>query len=186
MQTDKEIDRELDKMSWQDVLDLLRQQKIPAEHIGHAIVRVGKPYDEFKSRVAKDVIATYLNHPNSWARREAMWFLASWYRMKEYEPSVARLLSKDSDEDNRAYAAACIGRLESGTKEINALRILASVVRNPTEALPVRASSYDAMKAVFDGQVAGSGEHNSYAQGTRTLEEIDFQWVNRIAACGSP
>jgi hypothetical protein len=77
--------------SWDDVLDQLKNGRIPLEQIGPAIVKLGKPFEPARILAAKDTVALYLDHTDSWVRHEAMWFLTAWGRLKEYQPRSSML-----------------------------------------------------------------------------------------------
>ncbi len=82
---------------------------LPAGSIHTAIVQLGKPYDKERIRKAKEVVADYLNDNDPWVRHEAVWFLAGWGRLVEYESRVAEIMLHDPSEDNRGFAANCLG-----------------------------------------------------------------------------
>jgi hypothetical protein len=130
---------------WNDVLVKLQSGQVPAERIGSMIVRLGKPYDAIKIDAAKDTVAMYLEHPDGWARHEAMWFLGSWGRLKDYQPALIRALQTDGVSDNRGYAATCLGRMQQGTHDPTAVRALKAVVENEKEDEAVRAEAYPAL-----------------------------------------
>src|SRR6185437_5732427 len=120
----------LDDQTWDNTLGRLKSGQIPAEEIAHTIVRLGKPFDQSKIIAAKDTVAQFLNHPDSWVRHEAMWFLTAWGRLKEYQSALIQAIRTDPDVDNRSFAATCLGRLEEGTGEPNAVSALKSAVED--------------------------------------------------------
>ena len=117
---------------WEDTLERLKKRQIPPEQIGPAIVKLGKPFDQARILAAKDTVALYLDHVDSWVRHEAMWFLTAWGRLKEYEPALIRALRTDPDLDNRSFAATCLGRLQEGTGDANSVAALRSAVEDET------------------------------------------------------
>jgi HEAT repeats len=170
---------DLDSASWETILDELRSGTIPPGQIHTAIVRLGKPLDRRKIEKAKDAVSAYLEHPNPWIRHEALWFLGSWGRLREYEPQIIKALRFDPDEDNRSFAAFCLGTLEAGRNDPKVLRALKDVVLEPNEAEIVRVNSFAAMLEVA-GRKIDRSEFFALQTGARGLSDIDWQWVNKI------
>ena len=161
--------------SWEDLLERLKKREIPADQIGHAIVKLGKPFDQARILAAKNTVAYYLNHNNNWARHEAMWFLTSWGKLKEYQPSLIRALKTDPDLDNRSFAATCLGRLQEGTSDADAMAALKAAVLDETQDSLVRLYAYGALLQVVDG-VSGS----AYSPHEHKLSDVDWEWVRSV------
>lgn len=160
------------KQSWEDVFNALKRGELPPHLIGSAIVRLGKPLDQSRILAAKAVVASYLGHSDGWVRREAMWFLTSWGRLREYEPALILALREDSDPDNRSFAATCLGRIKEGTGERTAVAALKTVVEDEKEEELVRLHAYAALRQVVIGAPDGSqSPHDT------KLADIDWGWV---------
>lgn len=163
------------KQKWEDVLDRLKRGQIPPEDIGHAIVKIGKPFDQARILAAKDTVALYLDHNDSWVRHEAIWFLTSWGRLKEYQPALIRALQTDPDLDNRSFAASCLGRLFQGTNNAEVVAALKRTVQNADlEELP-RLYAYGALLQVVKGI-----SDSAYSPHKRKLSEVDWEWVGSV------
>ena len=89
------------------VIEQLKNHKIPPTEIGSAIVRLAKPYREERIAATKDIVAAYLRDENPWARHEAMWFLTSWARLREYEPQLGR--DAQFAQNFGSQVALCLG-----------------------------------------------------------------------------
>jgi HEAT repeats len=160
---------------WEDVLNGLKSGQIPPEQIGHAIVKLGKPFDGARILAAKDTVALYLNHNDSSIRHEAMWFLTSWGRLKEYEPALIRALQTDPDLDNRSYAATCLGRLRQGTNDAGAVAVLKAAVEDKDLDQLVRLYAYGALLQVVKG-ISDLG----YSPHEHKLSDVDWGWVSSL------
>src|SRR5262245_43131907 len=114
--------------SFTELLERLRQRALSVEEIGPAIVKLAKPFDHDRITAAREVVASYLEHPDAWVRHEAIWFLASWARLPEYRPHVLQAFRTDPDADNRGYAALCLTYLYEGTRSAEAEADLARTV----------------------------------------------------------
>jgi hypothetical protein len=162
--------------NWEDVLERLKNRQIPLEQIGHAIVKLGKPFDRTRILTAKDTVAVYLNHEDSWVRHEAMWFLAAWGRLKEYQPALIHTLRTDPNFDNRSFAATCLGRLQEGTGDVNAVAALKSAVEDENLDSLVRLYAYGALIQVVKG-ISGT----EYSPHERKISDIDWGWVRSLS-----
>ena len=58
-------------LNWDDLLDQLKNGQIPHDQIGSTIVKLGKPFVSARIIAAKDTVALYLDHSDSWVRHEA-------------------------------------------------------------------------------------------------------------------
>lgn len=153
---------------------------MPDPLIASAIVRLGKPFDERRINAAKKVVASYLEHPDSLIRHEAIWFLACWGKLREYRAAIIQAMKNDPDEDNRGFAANCLGVLESGTKDKDSPRALAEVVRNASEEPRVRVKAYGALLEVFYGEGASELSY-PFQMGDKDLSEVNWKWLESIA-----
>jgi len=161
--------------TWEDVLDRLKRGQVPPDQIGRAIVRVGKPFDQAKILAAKDTVALYLNHSDSWVRHEAMWFLTSWGRLKEYQPALIHALLTDDDLDSRCYAATCLGRLCEGTNAGEVVAALKTTVENNDIDDLVRLCAYGALLQVVKGTSdLGFWPHE------HKLSDVDWKWLSSL------
>ncbi len=148
---------------------------MPPEEIAHAIVVVAKPYDSARATAAKDVVASYLDHPNAWVRHEAMWFLTSWAGFVEYEPALLRALREDPDPDNRDAAALFLGHLQRGTGEPEAIRVLSDFVADETRDEVSRLTAYGALL-----QVAKNERGIDFQTSEKGLAGIDWKWIEEL------
>ncbi len=164
-----------DDQSWQDILERLKTSQIPQEQIAHAIVKLGKPFDKARIDAAKETVALYLKHPNSLVRHEAMWFLSSWGRLREYQPQLIRALRSDPDPDNRSFAATCLGRLQEGTGDLEAVTALKAAVEDEDLDRVVRLHAYGALRQVVKG-ISDIG----YFPQEHTLSDVDWEWVRSL------
>ena len=160
---------------WEDVLDRLKRGQIPPDQIGHAIVKIGKPFDQARILAAKNTVALYLDHNDSWVRHEAMWFLTSWGRLKEYQHALIRAHRTDPDLDNRSFAATCLARLCQGTKDAEVIAALKTTVEDSDSEQLVRLYAYGALLQVVKGtQALGYSPHE------HKLSEVDWEWVRSL------
>lgn len=162
---------------WNELLEKLRNKEIPAKEIGSAIVKLGKPFDQKRILVAKDVVAPYLNHEDDWVRHEAMWFLTSWGRLAEYQPALIHALREDPFVDNRSYAATCLARLQKGTKNPEATRVLKEAVENTQEDELVRKYAYRSLL-----EVVRNDPGPDFDAADQQLSDIDWDWVESLPA----
>jgi hypothetical protein len=140
-------------------------------------VRLGKPYDEKRILKAKEVVAGYLNDADPCVRHEAVWFLASWGRLFEYEPQVIQMMLHDPLEDNRGYAANCVGVLRARHGGRHTLEVLRTVVLNEQEVEQVRVKAYAAMRKVAGAPIS-SADLFGFEIGEKHVEDIDWNWVH--------
>jgi len=143
-------------------------------------VQLAKPYDEQRIQEAKNVVAQYLNDDDSWVRHECVWFLASWCRLIEYEPQVVEMMLHDADEDNRGFAANCLGTLRAKLGGENTVDVLRGVVLNEHEAEPVRVKAYGAMREIAGESFPSAGLFD-FQIGEKTLNDVDWEWVRRVS-----
>lgn len=160
---------------WEDVLGQLKNHQIPPEQIGHAIVKLGKPFDKERILAAKDTVALYLDH-DDWVRHEAIWFLTTWGKLKEYQPALIRALRTDRNSDNRSFAATCLGRLQNGTGDGEAVAALKYAVEDESLDELERLHAYGALLGVVKG-ISDLG----YAPHERKLSDIDWKWVGSLS-----
>ena len=160
---------------WDEVLEKLKAQKFPTDEIGPAIVKLGKPYNEKRILRAKNVVAAYLKHPDNWVRHEAMWFLGSWGKLRQFQPALIDALQNDPDSDNRDYASLCLAHLLRGTGDLGAIKALKEVVLNEKEDKLVRLSSYGALLEIVDKRSGVDFQAND-----KDLSDIDWAWVRSL------
>lgn len=161
---------------WEDVLERLKNRQIPPEQIGHAIVKLGKPFDRARILAAKDTVALYLDHNDSWVRHEAMWFLTTWGKLREYQPALIRALRTDPEPDNRSFATTCLGRLQEGTGDADAVAALKAAVEDQTLDQLVRLYAYGALLQVVKGI-----SDLAYSPNEHKLLDIDWEWVRSLS-----
>jgi hypothetical protein len=160
---------------WEDVLDRLKRGQIPPDQIGHAIVKLGKPFDHARVLAAKDTVALYLDHNDRWVRHEAMWFLTSWGKFKEYQPALIYALRTDPNLDNRSFAATCLGRLWQGTSEGEVVETLKTAVEDSDLDQLVRLYAYGALLQVVKGK-----SDLGYSPHEHKLSDVDWEWVSSL------
>lgn len=165
---------------WKKLLEELRNRELPPKEIGSAIVKLGKPLRQKRILAAKDVIAPYLDHEDNWVRHEAMWFLTSWGGLHEFQPALISALKHDPFVDNRSYAAICLGRLNKGRKNAEAIAALKAAVEDNQEDGLVRKDAYCALLAIVKNQSVDSSAYD------RQLSEIDWGWVSSLGSDSLP
>jgi len=161
--------------NWDDLLDQLKNGQIPHDQVGSTIVKLGKPFASARIIAAKDTIALYLNQSDSWIRHEAMWFLTAWGKLNQYQPALIGAHRTDPDNDNRSFAATCLGRLREGTRDAEAVAALKGMVVDQTQDELVRLYAYGALRQVVNGDsdLAYSGHEHK-------LSDVDWDWVNSL------
>ena len=169
----------LDETAWASILEKLRHRTLPPDSIHKAIVQLGKPYDERRIQRATDVVATYLNDGDEWVRHEAMWFLVSWGRLPEFQEQAVSMMLHDTCEDNRGYAANCLGVLKAGSLDPNLLEVLRAVVSNEQEDESVRLKAYAAMLKVAVLQIS-AGDLFDFEIGRKRLQDVDWKLVQTV------
>jgi hypothetical protein len=175
----------LDDRNWNGLLHDLQHRRVPSESVHTAIVRLAKPYDEQRIWRAKDVVAYFLNDNDPWVRHEALWFLASWGRLTEYEPQAVEMMLHDPFEDNRGFAANCLGILRAKHGEGGTLDVLRVVVLNEREAEQVRVKAYAAMRKIAGGDAPLSlVDLFDFEIGGKRLHDIDWSWVSSSSSPG--
>jgi hypothetical protein len=160
-----------------ELLEKLRHRALPVQEIGPAMVRLAKPFDPDRIHAAREVVASYLDHPDDWVRHEAMWFLTSWGRMSEYRPQLLQALRHDPDLDNRSYAALCLEHLYRGERNAEVEASLAAVVLDEVADLEVRLSAYGALLEIVKQESGWD-----FRTDERDLAEVDWAWVRGFAA----
>lgn len=108
--------KKLSDKEWEVLLRKQSAAEIPDSEIGSAIVHLSKPLDPRPVAAAKETVLRYLNHQDSWARHEAMWFIG-WGGFREENAALSNALRNDNDPDNRGCAAMCIASLMTGTAD---------------------------------------------------------------------
>jgi hypothetical protein len=167
--------KDVHSRKWKELLAELESDTLAPEDVGPAIVRVAKADKPLSIHSLKKIIPQYFLHPDSWARHEAIWFV-SWAKMTDLSPLIVERMRNDPDEDNRSFAALCLGHMYEGIKEIEILMILARTVRNPEETVDVRATAYGAILHLWYGKV---GRRLEFDFGEANLDMIDWDWLNR-------
>ena len=162
------------KQDWDVLLRRLSAGEIPDSEIGSAIVHLSKPLDRQRVTAAKDTVLRYLNHQNSWARHEAMWFI-NWAKFREEKSALIEALRNDQDSDNRGFAALCIAHLMSGTADKESLNALRATVLSESEDPPVRINAYGALI-----EIATNRSGSAFFVGEKKLEDVDWDWVSKL------
>lgn len=160
---------------WEDVLERLKSREIPVEQIGSAIVWLAKPFNRTRILAAKDTVALYLDHPDSWVRHEAMWFF-TWGKVKEHKAALIRALRTDPDLDNRSFAATCLGRLQQGMADADAVSALKATIEDQTLDPLLRLYAYGALLQIVKGV-----SDLKYSPHEHTLSDIDLEWVRSLS-----
>ncbi len=161
--------------AWNELLAKLKNKEIPTDQIGHTIVKLGKPFAQWKIQKAKTVVASYADHTDSRVRQEVLWFLTSWGKLREYEPLLIRALRHDSDEDNRNFAALFLAQLLRRSADREAIRALRQCVEDASEDRPVRLQAYASLLELVCGEI----EHK-FSSYEKELEDIDWNWVRSL------
>lgn len=166
----------MDEKSWEAILTDLRERRIPLDSVHTAIVKLGKPYDERRIQTAKEVVSTYLKEDDPWVRHEALWFLASWARLLEFQPQVIEMMLHDPSEDNRGFAANCLGVLRAESCDPAMLDVLRTVVLNEREVEQVRVKAYASMLKVAGRKIPPTDLFD-FEIGDKHLSDVDWNWV---------
>ena len=159
---------------WQQLLTRLNEGQIPDEEIGSTIVHLAKPFDSRRAQIATPTIVRYLDHPNSWARHEAMWFLR-WTGLVNYKTVLIHALKSDSDADNRGYAALCLAHLLHGTSDSDAVNALRAKVMDESEDENVRVNSYGALIEIVTNRSGGE-----FFAKFADSKNFDWDWVSTL------
>jgi hypothetical protein len=170
---------DLEKLGWVDILLLLKSRGLDTHLVPRAIARLGKPLDADRMATAKDVVAGYLSDSEALVRHEAMWFLGSWGRFREFAPQFESILAHDPDGDNRCYAAICLGRLFEGTKDSRITELLADWVRRGDQPEQVRLTCYAGLLLVQRG-AEGRSTSDAFYLGDNALGDVDWTWVQTL------
>jgi hypothetical protein len=92
-------------------------------------------------------------------------------------PALINALQNDSDIDNRAYAASCLGTLRKGTKDSEAIAALKRVLENESEDELVRKYAYRSLlEIVRDAAGADFSPHD------KSLSDVDWDWVRSLSS----
>lgn len=166
----------LDDKSWQELLKDLRERRVPAHSVHKWIVRLGKPYDAQRVRMAKEVVSMYLKDIDPWVRHEALWFLASWGKLLEFQPQVTEMLLHDQSDDNRGFAANCLGTLRAESCDPEVLDILRTVTLNESEVEQVRLKAYASMLKVASRRISPTDQFD-FEIADKQLSDVDWNWV---------
>jgi HEAT repeat protein len=161
--------------AWDQLLEALTNKAIPTEEIGSAIVKLGKPFNKNRILTAKDIVAQYLHHEDSWVRHEAMWFLTSWGKLVEYQPSLIFALKNDPDLDNRSYAASSLGILQRGSSNQQAIAALKESLNDDRQDELVRKYAYRSLL-----QIARNDSGSGFSPHDKKLSDIDWRWINSL------
>ena len=165
---------QLSKQEWEALLRKLSSGEIPDGEIGPAIVHLSKPLDPQRVAVAKETVLRYLDHQNSWARHEAMWFIP-WAGFREENAALVKALRNDEVSDNLGYAALCIAHLMNVTADSTSVNVLKTTVLNEKEDTAVRMNAYGALL-----EVATKQSGSDFYIGKKNLRDIDWEWVSKL------
>jgi len=90
---------------------------------------------------------------------------------------LIRALKSDPDLDNRSFAASCIGSLQEGTTDADAVAALRATVEDDTEDQLVRLYAYGALRRVVDG-LSGA----AYSPHDHKLSDVDLLFHQKNTA----
>jgi HEAT repeat protein len=169
----------LSEKKWTQLLTELKEHAIPDSEIGNVIVALAKPSEANRISRAKDTILSFLNHPNAWARHEAMWFI-SWGGLHDSKAAIFRALNDDPDPDNRSYAALCLSQMLRGTNDSEAVVKLRAKLLDESEEKLVRVACYAALL-----EIAGQRSGTEFVAGMKGFQDIDWDWVRGLTP-GNP
>ncbi len=164
----------LSEKAWRLLLTRLGAGEVPDDQIGPTIVRLAKPFEEARVLAATDTTVRFLQHPDHWARHEAMWFVR-WAKLLDYVPALIRALQEDPEPDNRSYAAVCLAHLLMRTSDQKAIHALQKKVLNDSEEQLVRLNCYGALL-----EIASNRPGSIFFSGSASLEDVDFAWVRTL------
>jgi hypothetical protein len=126
---------------------------------------------------AKKEIERCLESKDAVLRRHALMQLVLEMGLGSYRKICVRFLLKDSDEDVRGMAAACLGSMLRGSKDKKAIRLLLRVLNNKKEEALVRISAHDALYDIL-GVAYKSRKQLPFDD--RIKENADSKLLNRL------
>lgn len=126
-------------------LAALRKGEVPVEELYGLVHQFGD--DNFVE--AEHDVAALLSHPNEQIRSIAVRVLAFHWNMKKYRGEFIQLMLEDSDDWVRAFAAAGLGAVLSGSRDPEASRALIRTLRSADELPNVREGAYAALMEIW-------------------------------------
>jgi hypothetical protein len=165
---------QLSEEKWANLLTKLREGGVPDSEIGHVIVALAKPLNANHVLTGKSTILSFLNHPNAWARHEAMWFIR-WAGLRDCKAAIYRALIDDPDPDNRGFAALCLSQMLRGTHDSVAIAKLRTKLLDESEEKHVRVGCYAALL-----EIVGRPCSTEFVAGTKDFQDIDWHWVRGL------
>ncbi len=167
---------EFSGLSREALVKRLQARDIELGLLPEAIRRFTAISNPYHIRIAKDVIAGYLNHEDPSVRYNAMFSLGYCGRCPEFANHFLAASASDTDSENRGCAAFCLGAVLSGSKDASTVTSLARLVLDDRQELITRLKAYGGMLLLFHGGSADT-EALSFAVGDKELRDINLAWV---------
>jgi hypothetical protein len=166
-------------MTWEQAYLLLANSKTDSdsEAIAHAITRLGKPYEQDQVRRAAPLVAKRLHHENHVVRYQAIWFLGCWAKMRDYLHFVLQSALSDSDPDNRAFAARCVGSILESHRDVAAIKTLLRLVVTAEEEPDLRLAAYGSLLRAVHGESARRQAKQFSPLGDKSVADFDVVWL---------
>jgi HEAT repeat protein len=146
------------------------------KEIAHAIVTIGKPLDASVLNENAPLIATFLEHENFIVRYQAIWFLGCWGRLPGYLDKLIGAMERDSDLDNRAFAARCLGRILKKSKQKGAVVILLNTVDSNLEEIDVRLAAYSGLLHAWSRPEYLDFEPS----GSKSIKDMNAEFIEEV------
>ena len=116
---------------------------------GHEIYAAISDLGFYKYVPAWDAVEPYLRHEDGQIRGRAIFTLALEMNLVGYRDTCEQMMVEDPDDDARRSAATALGHLLSGTHDLDAMKKLARVLRDPSEDVITRSSAYDSILKIL-------------------------------------
>jgi HEAT repeats len=128
----------------------LHAGRVPQDQLHHVIHELGRA----RAVGARPVVERFLQSEDADLPWVALEVLTRHFRLQDHLPTARQVLLQDKDEHCRMGGADALGSLLKNTGDVDALRLLAGVVRNDEENAFVRLAAYAAMFAIiqYDGR----------------------------------
>ncbi len=125
-------------------LEALKADQIPMEDLPRTLHDFG----EADFRDAEPQVVQCLKHPDPNVRYTAVNVLALHWMSREHIGTLQRMLFEDDDADVRGVAAAGLGAILDGSRDVRTTRLLIRKLRDLEENRLVREAAYEALVAV--------------------------------------
>ena len=156
---------------------LLEAGTADSGQICHAIVEIAKPYDAEIIKQHAPLIASFLDHPDSLIRHQAVWYLGSWGHLPTYVSQIVHAAENDPDSDNRAFAARSAGSILKHHKKRDLAELLLRLVEDDQQETEVRLSAYSGLLYAWNRP-----DDFGFLTVDKTLADVDRDFVAKLHA----